>query len=133
MKLRWLPLALIAIFLPLLAHAGTLTLDYTQPTACADGSSLTMCPTTGFEILGGTTPTGTYTTLETVGPTVTQRVYQNLTPGTYCRTVKTVSNSQKSAEGLRACAEVPNLPPKAPAGISVTINLTVTTAVTPPP
>lgn len=112
---------------PVFAHAGNLTLNYVAPTACADGSSITMCPTTGFELLGATSLTAASTTLETVAPTVTTRTWQNLTPGTYCRSVKTVSNTQKSDESQKACADIPSLPPKAPSGITVTVNVTVST------
>lgn len=122
---------LLAIALTLIAsiaRAGSVTLSYTPPTTCADGTSpLTDCPTTGFEISEATTVNGTYTVRETVGPTGTTRTYQGVSPGTRCYFVKTVSNDQKSAESTRACTTVPFLPPKAPQGITVKVEITVAT------
>lgn len=128
MKLaRSLAFLVLVALAPIFAHAGGVTLSYTAPTTCADGSALTNCPTTGYEVLTAASATATSATLETVGPTVTTRNYANLTPGTYCYSVKTVSNTVKSAESVRACADVPSLPPKAPAGITVTVNVTIST------
>jgi hypothetical protein len=119
-------IALLVLLLPFAVHAGTVTLTYVPPTTCEDGSALSNCPTTAFEILESTSATGTMTTRETVGATITSRTYANLAPGARCYAVKTVSNSVKSAESTRACVDVPSLPPKAPAGISVRIEVTVT-------
>jgi len=41
MKLRFLPLALLALFLPLLAHAATATIAWSAPTTATDNSPLT--------------------------------------------------------------------------------------------
>lgn len=109
------------------AHAGTVKLEYIPPTTCAGGEALTNCPTTGFEILLGSDVTGTYTSLETVAPTVVSRTYQNVVPGKRCHSIRTVSNGAKSEESTRACVDVPSLPPKAPSGIQVTVVVTVTT------
>ena len=123
-----LPLALIALVLPLFAHAGNVVVSWTPPTTCADGSALTNCPTTGFEISKGSTPTdAAYTAIETLSATTTSKTYTNVAPGQVCFSLKTVSNGQKSAESTRACADVPSLPPKAPAGITVTVQVTVAT------
>lgn len=119
-------IALLVLLLPFAAYAGTVTISYIPPTTCEDGSAVSNCPTTGFEILEGTSATGTLSARETVGPAITTRTYANLAPGTRCYAVKTVSNSLKSAESTRACADIPSLPPKAPAGISVRIEVTVT-------
>lgn len=106
-------------------HAADLTVSYTVPTTCEDGSPLTACPTTGFELSKGTALNSAYAVLETLAPTVTSKRYTNLTPGTYCYYVKTVSNALKSADSNRACADVPFLPPKAPQGITVTIQVSI--------
>jgi hypothetical protein len=116
----------VALFLIApLAHAADVKLSYTAPTTCEDGSALTNCPTTGFEVLTGVAPTGTYTPVETLGPTVTTKTYTSIAPGQKCWSVKTVSGTLKSSESTRSCIDVPSLPPKAPAGITVTVQVTV--------
>ncbi len=108
------------------AHAGDVKLTYIPPSTCADGASpVTMCPTTGYEVSEGTSLSDTFTVKETVGPTVVSRTYTGLTPGTRCYSVKTVSGTLKSDESTRACVDVPSLPPKAPSGITVTVQVTV--------
>lgn len=119
---------LLAVFLAPFSYAGNVTVAWTLPTTCADGSSLTQCPTTGVEVLKGATLTdASYATVETLGATATTKTYSNLSPGQVCYSLKTVSNSQKSAESARSCVDVPSLPPKAPSGITVTVNVTVST------
>lgn len=118
-------LALVLSLAAVVTQAGTVTITYVPPTTCEDGSALSNCPTTGFEILEGASATGTLSARETVGPTTTSRTYANLSPGTRCYAVKTVSNGIKSVESTRTCAEVPSLPPKAPSGITVKIEITV--------
>lgn len=107
------------------AHAGDVKLDWTAPTSCADGSALTQCPTTGYEVNTAPDETGALTVKETVAATVQTRSYLGLTPGKYCYAVKTVSNTLKSGPTSTACASVPSLPPKAPSGYSVTVVVTV--------
>lgn len=108
------------------AHAGTLTLSWTGPVTCADGTSpLTDCPTTGFEVSEGTAQTGTYTVKETVAATTTSRTY-SYSPGIRCFSAKTLSGTLKSDESTRVCATVPSLPPKAPQGMTVTVAVSVT-------
>lgn len=116
-----IPLALLASS----AMAGTVTLSWEAPTTCADGSPLTECPTTGFEISDGLSTTSTYTVKETVAPTVTSRTY-SYSPGVRCFSARTISNALKSDESTRVCATVPSLPPKAPQGLTVTVAVTVT-------
>lgn len=121
--------AIACLLLPSCSHAGDLTLSYLDnpsPTCADNVSPKSMCPTTGFEISKGLAATGAFTVLESVAPTVLSKRYSNLTPGTYCYFVKTISNSEKSAESNRACADVPSLPPKAPQGMTIKIEVTVT-------
>jgi len=132
MKNRFGLLALLFLVLPLAVfvtpvQAGSLTLSYTGPTTCEDGSVITNCPTTNFEVSEGASQTGTFTVKETVAPNVLSRTYANLAPGTRCYFVKTISNTVKSAESIRVCADVPSLPPKAPQGITVKVEVTVST------
>jgi hypothetical protein len=125
-------LACLFLALPLsvfvgVAHAGNLTLSYTAPTTCEDNSAIANCPTTGFEVSEGASQAGTYAVKETVAANVLSRTYLNIAPGTRCYFVKTVSNTVKSAESIRVCADVPSLPPKAPQGITVKVEVTVST------
>lgn len=125
--LVFIALLLTSAFVP--ALAGNVTVSWQPPNSCADGSTLPNCPTTGYEIAKGATPTdASYTPVETVSAGTLTKTYANLTPGQVCYSLKTVSGSQKSAESNRACVTVPSLPPKAPAGISVTVEVTVTTS-----
>lgn len=116
-----IPSLLIAVA----AEAGTVTLSWTAPTTCADGTSpLTDCPTTGYEVSEGVAQTGTYTVKETVPATTTTRTY-SYSPGVRCFLAKTLSGSLKSDESTRVCTTVPSLPPKAPQGITVAITVAV--------
>jgi hypothetical protein len=108
------------------AYAGTVTLSWTAPTSCADGTSpLADCPTTGFEVSEGVAQTGTYTVKETVSAATTARTY-SYSPGVRCFSAKTISGSLKSDESTRVCATVPSLPPKAPQGMTVSVTVAVT-------
>jgi hypothetical protein len=109
------------------AYAGDVTLSYSAPTACENGSSIANCPITAYEVSEGSSQTGTFTVKELVAPNILSRTYVNLAPGTRCYYVKTVSSTVKSAESVRVCADIPSLPPKAPSGISVKIEITVAT------
>lgn len=120
-------LALLLTLASFAVHAGTVTVTWVAPTTCEDNSPVSNCPTTGFEVLEGAAPTGTYAPRETVAANVVTRTYQNIAPGQRCFSVKTVSGEQRSAESTRACATVASLPPKAPAGITVTVQVTVST------
>jgi len=117
---------LLAICLfPFAAYAGTVTLSWTAPTTCADGTSPTTdCPTTGYEISEGLSTTSAYAVKETVAATITSRTY-SYSPGVRCFSAKTVSVGLKSDESTRVCATVPSLPPKAPQGMTVTVAVTV--------
>lgn len=120
-------LALALSLFAVAANAGTVTVSWTSPSTCEDGSALSFCPTTGFEISEGTSLTGTFTVKETVAADITSRTYQNVGPGTRCYSGKTLSGDQKSAESTRACTNVASLPPKAPQGMTVTVTVTVET------
>lgn len=120
-------LVLWLLFAPAFAQAADVSLSWTAPTTCNDGSALTFCPTTGFEISEGASLTGIFAVKETVAATVVTRTVPNVVPGTKCYFVKTVSNALKSAESNRSCVDVPSLPPKAPQGMTVTVTVTVST------
>lgn len=108
--------------------AGTVKVDWTpDTTSCADGTPMTGCPITGFEISESGSLNATYSVKEVVGPTVVSKTYSNIAPGTKCYAVKQLSGDFKSAD-KRACVAVASLPPKAPLGLTVTVVVTVETA-----
>lgn len=121
-------IALLMLCMGGLAHAGDVVLTYQAPTACENNAPISNCPLTGFEVSEGASQTGTFTIKELVAPTVLSRIYVNLAPGTRCYFVKAVSNTAKSAESTRVCADIPSLPPKAPQGLTVTVKVEVTVA-----
>lgn len=109
------------------AYAADVRLQWTPPTTCEDGSATTNCPTTGFEVSEAAAATGQpWGVRETVAATVTTRTY-TLPPGQRCFQLRTVAGTVKSGPSNTACADVPSLPPKAPQGLTVTIQITVAT------
>jgi hypothetical protein len=90
------------------AYAADVRLTWAAPTTCSDDSPLVNCPTTGFEV------------------SVTDRIYQ-LPPGTRCFYVKTLASGLKSDQSTVACVTVPVVPPRAPGGVTVTVQITVAT------
>lgn len=124
-KMKWAIMAMVLLVLAsgfmATAHAGTVTIQWIAPDTCSDGSDIaTNCPTSGYEVYQGTSITGTtYTLKETTAATVLSVTYTNVLPGTRCYFLKTVSGTLKSAESVRACANVPFVPPKSPGGVTV--------------
>lgn len=116
--------AALLLFACVPAFAGTVTIVWTAPTACADGSDIaTNCPTAGYEVYQGASITGTaYSLRETVGANVLTVTYNNIPPGTRCFFIRTkVSDTIKSDESVRACANVPFVTPGKPGSVSVTV------------
>lgn len=110
------------------AHATNVTLTWPAVTTCADNSpAATNCPISNYKINEGPTSTGTFSVRETVAASILSRVY-DLTPGTTkCFSLNALTGTVSSDESTRVCATVPFLPPKAPQGLSVTVQVTVTT------
>lgn len=123
------PIVLLVFFalFPVLANAADVRVSWTPPTLCEDNSPIANCPTTGFEISESSAATGQpWGIRETVGATVTERIYQ-IPPGTRCFYLKTLASGVKSAQSTVACVDVPVVPPKAPGGVTVTVQITVAT------
>jgi hypothetical protein len=109
------------------AYAADVRLTWAAPTTCSDDSPLVNCPTTGFEVSESAAASGQpWGIRETVGATVTDRIYQ-LPPGTRCFYVKTLASGLKSDQSTVACVTVPVVPPRAPGGVTVTVQITVAT------
>jgi hypothetical protein len=120
--------ALVLLFALPAAYAGTVKLEWQAPTVCSDGSALSNCPISGYEVFQGVSPTGTaYNLRETVAGDLLTVTYNDIAPGSRCFYLKTVSGLLKSGESNRFCVTVPAPPPNAPAGFSVTVVVTITT------
>lgn len=104
------------------AFAGTVTVSWTAPTSCTDNSFVINCPTTGYEIWMGTSLTGTAYSKRAEVPSATATSIQllNVSAGSKCFYMKTLSGTLTSAESNRLCVTVPASEPNAPV-ISVTI------------
>lgn len=110
------------------AQATNVTLKWAAVTACVDGSAAaTNCPITNYRVNEGPASTGTFALKETVAASILSRVY-DLTPGsTKCYSLNALAGTVVSDESTRVCATVPFLPPKAPQGVTVTVEITVST------
>lgn len=134
--MKKLIVALVCIFLPLLAvtaHAGNVTVTWVQnTTTCEDGSPMAAnCPLTGFQVSEGASA-DTLAVKENQGPGARSVTYQNIAAGTTkCYSLKAFTGTSTapvlSGESTRACVTVPSVPPKAPTGLSVTVQVTVST------
>jgi hypothetical protein len=119
---------LVLLALCSVASAATVKIEWAAPTVCSDGSAVSNCATTGYEVHQGTSPTGTaYTLRETVASNVLTVTYTDIAPGTRCFFLKTVSGVLKSGESTRACVTVPAPPPGVPQGVTVTVVVTIAT------
>lgn len=105
-----------------LAFAGNVTIDWTPPTTCDDGSPITDCPTTGYEIWMGTSQTGTAYTKRTESPAAAAVAItlSAVGAGQKCFYMKTLSSTKTSGESNRVCISVP-----APGPRSTFINVTI--------
>jgi hypothetical protein len=127
--LRWLPLALVAIFLPLLAQAATATINWTAPATAIDGSPLTgQQAITGYQVWVSTatipsnttmTPTATITGTAT---TTTQSITANPGATIYTR-VKACNAVGCSDFSTEASKTLPVSPPGVPTSVTITLSL----------
>lgn len=120
-------IVLVLLFVCSDAFPATVTLTWITPTQCEDGSPLTECPISGYEIYMGASPTGSTYIKRAESPpaTATTQTLLNISPGQRCFFMKSLSGTAVSAnEGNRVCVVVPVTPPKAPA-ITVTIAVAV--------
>lgn len=120
--------ALILTLFALPVSAATITLTWTAPTQCSDGSPVSDCAVTGYEIHMGASATGTAYTKRAESPAAnaTSQTLTNISPGTRCFFMKALAGTLVSAESNRVCVTVPAIAPKAPV-------LTITIAVANPP
>lgn len=115
------------------AMAGNVTLTWTAPTECDDGSVISNCPITGYEIWMGSTLTGTLVK-QAFQPAATATTAQltSVAAGQRCFAMKTIAGTLTSVESNRVCVAVPPSSPKAPT-INVTIAIPTAKATVPAP
>lgn len=130
MKLaRILPLALFALFLPLLAHAATATVAWTAPTAAVDGSPLTGAQAiTSYQVWVSTVSITTTTTapptatITGTATTTTQTITAN--PGaTIFARVKACNSAGCSDFSAESSKALPVTVPGIPTTVTVTVSL----------
>lgn len=119
MKKWWLSLAL---FLPLLAIAGSVSVSWT---ACANTTDNTgKCTPTGYNLYEGSSAT-TLTKIATVPPTQLTYVFTGLSPGTAFVAVSTTAADGEGAKSTVASgAVIPSLPLPSTITITSTIGAT---------
>jgi hypothetical protein len=113
---------LVALLFASVASAGNVTLNWTfNATDCADGSALSNCAATGFEIQEQVN--GVWTVKNGVAATARTTSYTNVAAGRHCYRVRTNANGTFSVPSNEACIDVPASAPRAPV---ITVTITVT-------
>lgn len=113
---------LVALLFAGVASAGNVTLNWVyNSTTCADGSALTNCTATGFEIQEQVN--NVWTVKNGVAATLRTTSYTNVSPGRHCYRLRTNANGTYSDPSNEACIDVPASAPRAP---TITVTITVT-------
>jgi len=120
----------LLLLLPLIAHGATLTVNWTAPTTCSDGSALTNCPITQYTVYSGLsgqplTKGGTTT------PSVLTFSFANTPPGNWCVAVSASSTGGEGPQTTPVCKVVSPPAPGQPGGVTVTLTVTASTAYIP--
>lgn len=103
------------------ASAGNVTLNWTfNPVDCADGSALSNCQATGFEIQEQVN--GVWTVKNGIAATARTHSYTNVSVGRHCYRLRTNANGTFSAPSNEACVDVAPSAPRAP---TITVTITV--------
>lgn len=100
------------------AHAADVKLIWTPPTACGDGTALSNCPTTGYEV----SQDGVVKSTPAAG-VLSQTL--TLAAGHYCFTLKTVAAAGKSDPTNPVCADIPASLPGKPGNVTLTCTIPV--------
>lgn len=130
MKLaRILPLALFALFLPLLVHAATATVAWSAPTTASDGSPLTgQQAITSYQVwvstvsISSTTTAPPTATITGTTTTTTQSITANPGATIYTR-VKACNAAGCSDFSAEASKALPVTVPGIPTTVTVTVSL----------
>lgn len=112
---------LVALLFAGVASAGNVTLNWTfNATTCADGSTLSNCVHTGFEVQEQIN--SVWTVKGGVGSTLRTVSYTDVSPGRHCYRLRTHATGTFSVPSNEACIDVPASAPRAP---TITITITV--------
>lgn len=63
--------------------SGTARISWTVPTTCVDGTPISNCPITGYDVEQSTSPVDSFVSITTRSPEQTSYDVVNLSPGTY--------------------------------------------------
>lgn len=121
-------LALLLAVLPLPALAATLTITWTPPATCADGSPLTQCPIIKYTVYSGLSG-APKTVLTTTAPNVTTFAAKNTGPGNWCIQASASSTAGESTLTPEVCRVIAAPIVSPPSGVTLTVTAD-TTAVT---
>lgn len=116
--LRKILLVVAAASLAPLAQAGTVTVTWTPPTTCNDGSALVNCATTGFKIYGALSAQ-TKVLLASPVASATVQVFNTVTAGNWCYDMTTLAGAQESAHSAQACKVVAAPAPNPPTIVTI--------------
>jgi hypothetical protein len=121
--LRWLPIALVAVFLPLLAHAATATIAWNAPTTATDSSPLTGAQAiTSYQVWIATSSIASNTAATITGSATTTTQTVTASPGaTIFARVKACNAAGCSDLSAEASKTLPLTVPNPPTNITVTI------------
>lgn len=109
-----------ALLLAGVSHAGTVTLNWTAPITCTDGTAVTNCATTGYRVYGalqGAAKTIVWTAVKTD----TSAVLANVSAGTWCYDMTTVAGAQESIHSNEVCKTIAPPGPNPPTLTTVTV------------
>lgn len=100
------------------AQAGTVTVTWTPPATCADGSPTTNCVRTGYKLYGALSGQpkvliSTYLASDSTG------TLANVAPGNWCYDMTTLAGSGESVHSAESCKVVPSPLPNPPTIVTV--------------
>jgi hypothetical protein len=122
--MKHIPVFVCLLFLAPLAHAADIRVSCTGPTQYTDGTAIALGTPVSYKLYGGKTGE-TKTVLDTKTTCAFTRTNVAPGPAEYYVTA-TIANAE-SAPSNTGTINVPAPTPNAPAGISVTIQVTVST------
>lgn len=106
-----------------IAHAGTLSMHWTAPTTCEDGSALTNCATTGYKIYSGACGQAKTTVIATPAATETSASIPNLPAGKICVDMTTLAGTAESVHTSEASTTIPAPLPSPPGNVTATVQI----------
>jgi hypothetical protein len=106
------------------AFAADVRLNWTAPAACADGSPISACAVTGYEIQRAPAASEPFVVVRGVGVTTTATLTA-VAPGTHCYRLRANSAAGFGEPSNVACVTVEAPKPGAPTNVTVTVTVTV--------